>query len=78
MNANLVFHWRKLYHVGLLDRVPSSDLANDVRLLPVLVYGESEHEEEKTVATVASSAAEIHIELPGHAYVSVVGCNRIR
>ena len=69
VNANLVFHWRKLYHAGLLDQAPDAAAANDVRLLPVVVHDEPAHEEEKT----SSSAAAIHIEFPGHAFVSVVG-----
>src|ERR1039457_3938341 len=35
VNANLVFHWRKLYHAGLLDQ-PGTDATNDVRLLSVV------------------------------------------
>ena len=68
VNANLVFHWRKLYHAGLLDQAPDTAATNGVRLLPVVVHDEPVHEEEKT----ASSAA-VHIEFPGHAFVSVVG-----
>ena len=83
VNANLVFHWRKLYHAGLLDQ-PGTDATNDVRLLSVVVHDESAaHEqarsaqEEKTPPPVASlavsSAATVHIEFPGHAFVCVVG-----
>ena len=71
VNANLVFHWRKLYHAGLLDQAPSAAASNEVRLLPVVVQDEPAREEEAS-APAASSAA-VHIELPGHAYVSVVG-----
>jgi transposase len=69
VNANLVFHWRKLYHAGLLDQAPNTVSTNGVGLLSVVVHDEPEHEEEKT----ASSAAAVHIEFPGHAFVSVVG-----
>jgi transposase-like protein len=83
VNANLVFHWRKLYHAGLLDQ-PGTDATNDVRLLSVVVHDKSAaHEqarsaqEEKTPPPVAclavSSVAAVHIEFPGHAFVSVVG-----
>ncbi len=72
VNANLVFHWRKLYHAGLLDQAPDTAATNGVRLLPVVVHDEPVHEEEKTASPAASSAA-VHIEFPGHAFVSVVG-----
>jgi transposase len=72
VNANQVFHWRKLYHAGLLDQ-PGTAATNDVRLLPVVVHDEATHEEEKTASPAASSAAAVHIEFPGHAFVSVVG-----
>jgi transposase len=85
VNANQLFHWRKLYHAGLLDQAPSVSTANAVRLLPVVVHDESgahekdksAQEEEATAPPVASiaacSAAAVHIEFPGHAFVSVVG-----
>ena len=76
VNANQLFHWRKLYHAGLLDQAPSAAAANDVHLLPVVVHDESAaHEEDKSAQKEASSspAATVHIEFPGHAYVSVVG-----
>jgi transposase len=44
VNANLVFHWRKLYHAGLLaDRAATAKghaCASGVRLLPVSVAEE--------------------------------------
>ena len=79
-NANQLFHWRKLYHAGLLDQAPSASTANDVHLLPVVVHDESgayeedkSAHEEKAASPAASSAAAVHIEFPGHAFVSVVG-----
>jgi transposase len=80
VNANQVFHWRKLYHAGLLDQ-PSTAASNDVRLLPVVIHDEpAAHEEdksaleqEKAASPAASSVSAIHIEFPGHAFVSVVG-----
>jgi transposase len=73
VNANQLFHWRKLYHAGLLDQAPSAAAANDVHLLPVVVHDKPVHEEEKTASPAASLAAAVHIEFPGHAFVSVVG-----
>ena len=46
VNANQLFHWRKLYHAGLLDQAPSASATNDVRLLPVVGHDESAQEEE--------------------------------
>ena len=73
VNANQVFHWRKLYHAGLLDQAPDKAATNNVRLLPVVVQDEAAHEEEKTASPAASSAAVVHIEFPCHAFVRVVG-----
>jgi transposase len=48
VNANLVFHWRKLYHAGLLgDRAATSlgqARASGVRLLPVRVAEEVQNQ----------------------------------
>jgi hypothetical protein len=41
--------------------------------LPVVVHDDPVNEEEKTASAAAFSAAAIHIEFPGHAFVSVVG-----
>ena len=84
VNANQLFHWRKLYHAGLLDSAPSSATTSDVHLLPVMVHDEPDAQEqakpvqeEKTAPPVASmttsSEAALHIEFPGRAFVSVVG-----
>jgi len=73
VNANQLFHWRKLYHAGLLDQAPSAAVANDVRLLPAVVQDEPAHEEDEASSLVTSSPAAIHIEFPGHAFVSVIG-----
>lgn len=73
VNANQLFHWRKLYHAGLLGRAPSAAATNDVRLLPVVVRDEPAHKEEPAPSPTTPSEAAVHIEFPGHAYVSVVG-----
>ena len=78
VNANQVFHWRKLYHAGLLDQAPSAASVSEVHLLPVVVHDESGADEEdksaqEEKAMASSSAAAVHIEFPGHAFVSVVG-----
>jgi hypothetical protein len=74
VNANQLFHWRKLYHAGLLEQAPGAAASNDLRLLPVVVHDEPAPEEEDEAASpVASSAAAVHIEFPGRAFVSVVG-----
>jgi transposase len=48
VNANLVFHWRKLYHAGLLgDRSATAAgqaRASGVRLLPVSVAEEAQNQ----------------------------------
>ena len=73
VNANQLFHWRKLYHAGLLDPAPSAAATNDVRLLPVVIHDVPAHKEEQDASAAVPSAAAIHIEFPGRALVSVVG-----
>jgi transposase len=73
VNANQLFHWRKLYHAGLLDPAPSAAATNDVRLLPVVIHDVPAHKEEQDASAAVPSAAAIHIEFPGRAFVSVVG-----
>jgi transposase-like protein len=43
VNANQLFHWRKLYHAGLLEQAPGAAASNDLRLLPVVVHDEPAH-----------------------------------
>jgi hypothetical protein len=56
---------------------PGTAATNDVRLLPVVVHGAPAQEQEEAASPAASltgaSAAAVHIEFPGHAFVSVVG-----
>jgi transposase len=40
VNANLVFHWRKLYRAGFLDQAPDTAGSNDLGLLSVVVHDE--------------------------------------
>jgi transposase len=73
VNANQVFHWRKLYEAGMLS--PSSDRRKnscEVRLLPVTVEeqpGSIDQQEKLPTAPVGT----INIEFPGRALVSVEG-----
>src|ERR1035438_6770179 len=85
VNANQLFHWRKLYHAGLLDQASGAAATRDVHLLPVVVHDESAaHERDKSAqeehatappvaSMVASSTAAVPIEFPGRAFVSIVG-----
>jgi transposase-like protein len=54
VNANLVFHWRKLYHAGLLGDRPAAAVgkgsASGVRLLPVSVAEDTQNEPPVRVA----------------------------
>lgn len=68
VNTNLVFHWRKLYHAGLL----SSPEPCGVRLLPVRVQAEGK----KKKCGAATLAAEEHGTLEvrlANAQVRIVG-----
>ena len=74
VNANMVFHWRKLYHAGLLGAGSTKAEANPLRLLPVIVNDEPATEEEREAVPAECATASINIEFPGRALVSVVGC----
>ncbi len=73
VNANQVFHWRKLYQAGLLVSLSSEAECARVRLLPVTVTQEPEHAEAREAAVAEFHAGAIHIEFPGRALVSVEG-----
>jgi transposase len=74
VNANQVFHWRKLYEAGMLGS--SSDRPKDscgVRLLPVTVEDEPTGVEQLQNKLAAASTDTINIEFPGRALVSIEG-----
>ena len=73
VNANQVFHWRKLYHAGLLGNLSSEVECAGVRLLPVTIAEEPEPAEAGETAVTAFHGSAIHIEFPGRALVSVEG-----
>jgi transposase len=72
LNANQLFHWRKLYQAGLLGSGSSFDEGvAGVRLLPVTV--EEQPRLPPTDVTPEPATGTINIELPGRALVSVEG-----
>lgn len=73
VNANQVFHWRKLYQSGLLEPCSQRRQHNTARLLPVTVVDEPDSGEEQNTSVAARSSGAIHIEFPGRALVSVEG-----
>jgi len=68
LNANVVFHWRRLYREGKLVTEPTQTM----KLLPVSI-AEHEEVERQPDALVASRVSAIHIELPGDVRISVEG-----
>jgi transposase len=66
VNANQVFHWRKLYQAGLLG-TSRSEAEIGVRLLPVTVSDEAAD------TTTPSRQGAINIEFPGRVRVSFEG-----
>ena len=68
LNANVVFHWRRLYREGKLAAEP----AQAMKLLPVSI-AEREAVERQPEELVASRIGSIHIELPGEVRISVEG-----
>jgi transposase len=73
INANQLFHWRKLYQAGLLGEPSSNTEGTGVRLLPVLVNDEATQEEAPARKSTEGSRGTIQIEFPGRAVVRVVG-----
>jgi transposase len=70
VNANLVFHWRKLYQAGLLGDRPATSVgeasARCVRLLPVTVAEDAQNKQ--PVSVVVSTPYSVDREavvLPG-------------
>jgi transposase len=72
VNANQLFHWRKLYQAGLLGTSSSETEVGCVRLLPVTVANQPEQRAQEATHAEPSAGA-IHIEFPGRALVSVEG-----
>jgi len=68
VNANQVFHWRKLYQAGLLGS-SLSEAEIGVRLLPVTVSDEAAD----TTTPSESRQGAINIEFPGRVRVSFEG-----
>ena len=63
VNANQVFHWRKLYHAGRLETKPATP-----QLIPVRVTGTVNEGPE----SVSPASGTIHVEL-GRARIRVEG-----
>lgn len=68
LNANVVFHWRRLYREGKLVTEPTQAM----KLLPVSIAERGEVERQPD-ALVASRVSAIHIELPGDVRIIVEG-----
>jgi transposase len=73
VNANQLFHWRKLYQAGLLGSSSGEAGVGGVRLLPVAVANQPDEALAQEGTHAESSTGAIHIEFPGRALVSVEG-----
>ena len=73
VNANQLFHWRKLYQAGFLGTSSGETAVGGVRLLPVTVTSQPEEARTQEATHAESPAGAIHIEFPGRALVSVEG-----
>ena len=67
LNANVVFHWRRLYREGKFAGEPRA-----TKLLPVSI-ADREVIERSPTEVVTPSCGSIHIELPGEIRISVEG-----
>jgi transposase len=68
VNANLLFHWRKLYRAGLL----SGGEPGEVRLLPVRVKGERKRERSRQAEPAAEKDGTLEVTL-AKAHVRIAG-----
>ncbi len=68
LNANVVFHWRRLYREGKLAAGPEQPM----KLLAVSI-AEPEGAQRQPEDMVSASCGSIHIEFPGEVRVSVEG-----
>lgn len=69
INANQVFHWRRLYRDCKLEAAPQSAM----KLLPVCLADDEELLKPAQVEVVSSGSGAIHIELPGEVRISLEG-----
>ena len=67
VNANQVFHWRRLYQAGRLGGTPAG-----VKLLPVTVAAPTAPTTALQPSAVESGTGSIHIKL-GHAQIRIEG-----
>lgn len=73
VNANQLFHWRKLYQAGLLEMTPCNAPKKELQLLPIAVSDDSANEPGGTPVSSGRPTGAINIELPGRALVSIEG-----
>lgn len=73
VNANQLFHWRKLYRQGLLE-APG---ATSPKLLPVHIAGLPSREliESSPPEAKATTTPTLRIEIVGKARLSIAGCD---
>jgi transposase len=72
VNANQVFYWRKLYHIGQLG-VPKHSVESSVQLLPVSVEDSKPSGSALKRSENSASSVTINIEIAGRALVSLEG-----
>jgi transposase len=72
VNANQVFYWRKLYHIGQLG-VQKHSAESSVRLLPVSVEDNKRSGSSFKRSEKSASSVTISIEIAGRALVSLEG-----
>jgi len=69
INANQIFHWRRLYRDGHLGALPQRGM----KLLPVSLVEEAEAVKTALAVDTPASAGAIHVELPGEVRISIEG-----
>ncbi len=69
INANQIFHWRRLYRDGHLGAPPQRGM----KLLPVSLVEEAEAVKTALAVDTPSGPGAIHVELPGEVRISIEG-----
>jgi transposase len=72
VNANQLFHWRKLYRQGVLETASASS----AKLLPVHIAELPPPASAVSSSTTSKLLSTVHVEVPGKARVRIESCDQ--